>query len=152
MLQSLDDCVSDFIMQRLDCHLPWITKKSSKRTCNRPEDLDGFINAIMDLRQGALTSELRSYGCLKPNCITEEWYVTMRDIYSEMTDNQTGRYNLESTPSNCLKVTRQILIYGFSNFVADFGGYLGLLLGASLLSLFDDATDLIKMFLQRFAK
>ena len=32
-------------------------------------------------------------------------------------------------------------LYGFSSFVADVGGFLGLLLGASLLSLFESCFD-----------
>jgi hypothetical protein len=36
-----------------------------------------------------------------------------------------------------VKVTRDIALYGLTNFIADVGGYLGLLLGASILSIFD---------------
>ncbi len=36
------------------------------------------------------------------------------------------------------------LLYGWSNFVADFGGYLGLLLGHSVLSFYDFGKDLVK--------
>ena len=38
---------------------------------------------------------------------------------------------------------KQFLIYGITNFVADFGGYLGLLLGYSLLAFYDEGKDLI---------
>jgi hypothetical protein len=36
-----------------------------------------------------------------------------------------------------VEVREEFKLYGFSNFVADVGGSLGLLLGASLLSIFD---------------
>jgi hypothetical protein len=36
-----------------------------------------------------------------------------------------------------VEVREELKLYGFSNFVADVGGSLGLLLGASLLSIFD---------------
>ncbi len=39
---------------------------------------------------------------------------------------------------------REVPAYGFGSFVADFGGYLGLLLGGSILSIFDDIMDFIK--------
>ena len=39
---------------------------------------------------------------------------------------------------------KQFLIYGIANFVADFGGYLGLLLGYSLLAFYDEGKDLIR--------
>ena len=36
-----------------------------------------------------------------------------------------------------VEVTKEVFAYQFANFVADFGGYLGLCLGASLLSIYD---------------
>ena len=40
-------------------------------------------------------------------------------------------------PSTMYDKRKQYLIYDGTDFVADFGGYLGLLLGSSLLSLYD---------------
>ena len=41
-------------------------------------------------------------------------------------------------------------LYTFANFVADFGGYLGLLLGHSLLSLYDIGKEIVfKMILRK---
>ncbi len=46
-----------------------------------------------------------------------------------------------------VKVNKDIPLYTFTSFVADFGGYLGLLLGASLLSIFDDVVkSIVKLF------
>ena len=41
-------------------------------------------------------------------------------------------------------VIKHVEMYKFMNFVADFGGYLGLLLGASILSIFDDVIGLCR--------
>ena len=41
------------------------------------------------------------------------------------------------------KSIRQTVIYGISQFIADFGGYLGLLLGASILSIYDNIVGFI---------
>ena len=41
---------------------------------------------------------------------------------------------------------RQFLIYGLTNFIADFGGYLGLLLGCSLLTFYDLGKECIFRF------
>ena len=47
-------------------------------------------------------------------------------------------------------VKKQFLTYTFANFVADFGGYLGLLLGHSLLSLYDIGKEIVfKMILRK---
>ena len=39
--------------------------------------------------------------------------------------------------SKDIKVTEEVELYNLSKFIADFGGYLGLLLGASLITFFD---------------
>ena len=40
----------------------------------------------------------------------------------------------------------QYLIYDFDSFIADVGGYMGLLLGSSFLSLFDEVESYLKAF------
>ena len=42
----------------------------------------------------------------------------------------------------------QYLIYDFDSFIADVGGYLGLLLGFSILSLYHQIEDLLKGFIR----
>ena len=42
-------------------------------------------------------------------------------------------------------VTEDIYLYGFTNFLADIGGYLGLLLGASILSISKDLYEYWKI-------
>ena len=39
-------------------------------------------------------------------------------------------------PSNEVEIVKQVRLYTMTNFIADFGGYLGLLLGASFMSFF----------------
>ncbi len=141
--------MTSFVMSRLDCHLPWIPTESGnqKRACSRPEDLDNYID-VNGIRQGKLKQALKDFGCLRDNCIRNTFRVMGRDSYSGTFSNETGSLILDITPDDCIQITRQILIYGFSNFVADFGGYLGLLLGASLLSVYDTGLDLLKLLLK----
>ena len=47
-------------------------------------------------------------------------------------------------PSAMYDERKQYLIYDITNFTADFGGYLGLLLGSSLLSLYDTVKRWLK--------
>ena len=48
---------------------------------------------------------------------------------------------------NQIEVKKESLVYGYQDLLADFGGYLGLLLGVSMLSIYDYALELfIKIF------
>ena len=51
-------------------------------------------------------------------------------------------------PSNEMEIVKQVRLYTMTNFIADFGGYLGLLLGASFMS-FINQIDQILIFWQQ---
>ncbi len=91
------------------------------------------------------TEVLYKRKCYQPNCITSAWSVestedTLMDAFKKPGQLSVQLSLQKSVP---VAVHRYSLAYGFSNFVADFGGYLGLLLGASLLSIYDDGVNLI---------
>ena len=46
-------------------------------------------------------------------------------------------------------VNEQYYTYGVNSFVSDFGGYLGLLLGHSILSVFDFGRDIVASRLEK---
>jgi hypothetical protein len=48
-------------------------------------------------------------------------------------------------------VQEEYWLYPFESFIADVGGYLGLLLGASILSLVEYSTDIIKKLMNKNA-
>lgn len=45
---------------------------------------------------------------------------------------------------NVVDVRKQYVIYDFNSFIADVGGFMGLLLGFSLLSIYDEIEGLLK--------
>ena len=49
-----------------------------------------------------------------------------------------------------LHVKRDVLIYDGFNFIADFGGYMGILLGFSILSIFDVISNWILINMSHF--
>ena len=46
----------------------------------------------------------------------------------------------------------QFYIYGIDNLIADFGGYLGLLLGYSLLGFYDNLVDFFEFLFRKSKK
>ncbi len=45
-----------------------------------------------------------------------------------------------------VRVTSEVLLYNFQNFVADFGGYLGLLLGSSIPAIYEALIEVTSYF------
>ncbi len=83
--------------------------------------------------------------CYKPNCEYSSWSTGKSDelILTDYRSAANLMVQVLLQRSVPVAVQRYSIAYGFSNFVADFGGYLGLLLGASLLSLYDDGVNLL---------
>ncbi len=141
---SVARCVDDYInSELLGCTLPWLANQSSsgpKRICNSIQDLTNYLDSMIYLN----TQEVYDIGCYTLNCETVQWEM-VKTVESYMKAEQSNMTALRLMFQNSQPVTvlKHSIVYGFSNFVADFGGYLGLLLGASLLSIYDSSVAMI---------
>ena len=70
-------------------------------------------------------------------CERNVWKFTT--LYSHKHDENelNGTMVTLMMPSDEVEIHEEVRLYTIANFIADFGGFLGLLLGASVLSLFD---------------
>ena len=89
-------------------------------------------------------AKLKDFGCQKTNCALVHWETFLSKDMTRTAEHQMGMSNTRGIfivniiPNGVpLSVENEEPAYVFSSFLADFGGYLGLLLGASLLSIYD---------------
>ncbi len=141
---SLTGCVDKLIEKEMGCRLPWLDNSSNKRLCDQHGDLLKFIDIMTRTND---SKSLREKHCFKPNCNLSSWIVaSSEETLLKTTQSKNGvTIHLILQESVPVTVQQYSIAYGFSHFVADFGGYLGLLLGASLLSLYDDAVTLLRI-------
>ncbi len=95
-----------------------------------------------------MTEKLKEFGCLVPNCETVRWQ-TIKETTRTAPDSRMLYLNFEIPAGETVKVFKEEASYGFASFVADFGGYMGLFLGASLLSLFEEISSKIGGILRK---
>ena len=75
-----------------------------------------------------------------PSCIRHEYFLKHKETRQNKWENLStiqfyfGKY--------LFTVKKQYYTYNFQDFLADFGGYLGLLLGYSILGFYDTLTDI----------
>ena len=147
--QAKEYCINELIMSKLKCQLPWMNQTwatNKRRMCNMTKDLDNYFDVINSIHTEEFEKDVAKFGCLIPNCQTVTWSIISRDNYVTFSKGQNiSKILIQFLKTDCMKTTRHILMYGFSNFVADFGGYLGLLLGASLLSIYDNWIEFMLM-------
>ena len=134
----ITDCINDFYAKQLKCNLPWATKMDPDlKQCESKDELEQFRMLSAEITLPNLTEKIKDMECFKPNCLQTTW---TKNSNSEQ-KYAMGRNDTELwiTMNAITKVIRrqEILLADFSTFLADCGGYLGLFLGASLLSITD---------------
>ena len=135
---NITDCINDFINEELKCQLPWLKETSSidLELCTGSEKLKEYRKIYTHLTSTSTIERIRKKGCLRPNCKTKSWEKSYSDVYDF--DINNGTIIWFGLPYNTYTIHRkEILLADFSTFMADCGSYLGLFLGASVLSLTD---------------
>ena len=92
--------------------------------CEGKEKFKQFKNIAMNIFKPEESNELINQGCFIPNCVQRSWKIKKENIKVQ---NITGFYYEWF-------VREEVKLYTLVNFFAEVGGYLGLLLGESLLS------------------
>lgn len=128
---KITKCINDIIAEKLECSLTWM-KIQSKEICTGSDKLIQFREFYSNLNSNQTQREIKK--CLKPNCKTIKW----KQSYTSEWSRKKGMRIQMTLPSNSYTISRkEILLADFSTFMADFGSYLGLFLGTSVLSIID---------------
>ena len=122
-------CGNNFYAKKLGCTLPWIQENRAK--CDGKEKFEEFKNLSARITDASIEKELMEEGCTIPNCHQRTWTVDSKETY----DSRNKSSMILSFPHYTQVLVRsEIKLYTFSSFIADIGGFLGLLLGESLVS------------------
>ena len=146
--QSFSKCVGQFLEKNLNCSLHTLMSDANKETCNT----ETFLSRIKDMYRymGKInTAEdqeiFEMTGCM-PSC--SKSIFELKPL-NEQTHNGKEEVRLRFTyPTGEYESKEEYYIYDAKSFVADIGGYLGLLLGYSLLSLYHMASERLLDFKQ----
>ena len=146
---NMMNCVNNFYAKKLGCTLPWIQESGAK--CTGKDKFEEFKNLSSKLLEASIEKELIKEGCLIPNCHQRAWTVDSTEKF-EVNDGNGGKISMmELTFPHYTKVLvrNEIKLYTFSSFFADVGGFLGLLLGESLVSYVLLGTHWMKKILKK---
>ncbi len=128
---ELDTCQRNLVEDSLSCKLPWRRasqiKSSFNKACNM-EQIDNASNALKGLGEGACSMACERY---VPKLTRKSFKYYSGWI---MTRERYLSFSI-STDQIVLPVEQTVLSYDSVNAIADVGGYLGLLLGASCMSM-----------------
>ena len=146
------DCINEFITDKMGCMLPWIKQNpEALPTCQTKTELQSFRDLYAKITSQAIRDEIERKGCFVQNCKRTIW---IKNQYSERWLKASKQTKLWMYIPSTAKVLqrREILLANTSTFMADIGSYLGLFLGASILSLSDFMIDLAKLIQEKLSR
>lgn len=155
------NCYVDFITSKMGCQVPW-HNFSDIKLCETSEELQEYLKLRLMIHQNELDEELEQHGCISKslkNCESYEWPLREAAKYTLKLANhfvQLFKWNdtvdvsnekvvvFAFEPENKVEFLAEYYIYGIGNLVADTGGYMGLFLGASILTIFELILNVLK--------
>ena len=113
--------------------------------CNSSRQFGRLMDISKKLEQAAATTVYEMTGCLSA-CEKDDFEATLEN-WSESTQRSLSSYSevgvIFTIYERSYIEEEQYIIYDSNSFLADVGGFLGLVLGSSMLNLFDEVVGLL---------
>jgi hypothetical protein len=157
-----------YLLNELECKLPWQTLDTTHPTCNKVFQYDKLLNITLEVENMGEMDLYKRTGCL-PSCHRREFDTKITTTKSTQLDtviksadagggtgNATGTATKKESSSAMImlyyagsryKKKVEYLTFGLSDLYAAVGGYMGLLLGYSFLSVYDISKIIYKKLL-----
>ena len=141
---DIQKCLEQYIASRMECIIPWLANNLSQdkeSLCQYPKEYATYVSLLYDeVFKFDIGSIARIANCT-PSCTRHEYSLKRMADYRVNWDNSTTVHFFYG--KDRFTVKQQYYTYDFQNFLADFGGYLGLLLGYSILGIYDTLVKLV---------
>ena len=135
----------------LNCSLRLLMSNSMLETCNITEfglqDQRRLQKLVINVTQHEEREIFEMTGC-KPGCSKSKFELSLSEL-QEQIDNGREVAKIQLTyPHGEYEVTEEYYVYDMDSFIPDVGGYMGLLLGYSLLSMYHMFTQCLLDYTQ----
>ena len=144
---QVSSCIAKLIEKQTGCNIRIYGNRGSVKQppCNSLAQLRNLTSITRKLHEADATTIYNLTGCLA-SCDRYEYH----RIDSQMTSASAGMFlpsHLTMTFSmvdKSIEDRHQYVIYDFNSFIADVGGLMGLLLGFSILSIYDEVEKTLR--------
>ena len=145
-------CIASYIEKELGCNPRIFGSLSTSRPyCNSLSQLKSLANLTNAFRQYSGNQIYDTAGCLA-SCDRDE-YGKMDAVMSETSSDPIKDLHIAFLiRSGSYEEKEEYLLYDTNSFIADAGGFMGLCLGLSLYSLYNELADLVICIKTRFCK
>ena len=145
-------CIAEFIEDKMGCSVNIQGIKSIKRApCKSKAQFNEFI-AISNELQHADSSYIYNLTRCLSSCEKDRFDVVLTDQTEWTRDSKWAKWGWNtftlyiSMHDSTYVEEKEYIIYDSDTFIADVGGYMGLLLGSSIIGLLDEVEGLLRRF------
>ena len=150
--EEISTCIQHHIENRLGCQLPWYDKSKNLPRCKESNQYKEFLKSYNWHASLDDASIAKFTGCL-PSCRRNEFKMKVFQEFSvPPIHGQTYFACMFFYPSGAYIEKSYYYTYDFGDYVGDVGGYMGLLLGCSLLGFYDWFKRIYRKMLRRMRK
>ena len=151
--EEISTCIQHYIENTMRCRLPWHSNQSKTLPqCKKLDQYEDFLNNYLWISNQKEASIAKVTGCL-PSCKRNEFDVkVVNRIKMPSEDGKLYYSALFYYPSGSYTEKSYYYTYEFSDYLADIGGYMGLLLGYSLISFYDGFKYILKKIMTCFQR
>ena len=147
---NTSECIAKFIEDQIGCSIKLHgISINNRRTCKSRLQLYNLANTLKELKHADDKTIYELTGCLA-SCERHEYQgleFHRNDMVWLMCQGGNNTCELTLQPEindRSYEEKKQYVVYDFNSFIADVGGFMGLLLGFSILSLYDELTKILK--------
>ena len=139
--QNASACIAKFIDMQIGCSSKMQGSDSAeKATCDNVTQLQSLSGYSYQFQEADANTIYKISGCLS-SCKKDEYQIDSTYTKSTKSPHDT-RIEFRIMDSSYQEM-EQYLLYDFDSFIADVGGFMGLLLGFSVLSIYNEGVDLL---------
>ena len=142
-------CISDFVERKIGCNPNIHGSRYSRRdictTKSQLSHLEMVTTKLFELDDNEIFTMT---GCLS-SC-EKDIYTLVPEHFTCSETGAPGKLKLQlMINQRSYEERKHYVIYDFTSFIADVGGYMGLLLGCSLFSLYNEIENIMRKFIIR---
>ena len=142
---SLTLCLKNYIRSQLSCEIHWFQAEADSQ-CS-PDSLQRYFHFLINLKQAPISEIVAQSGC-KPRCKMTQYSLHTRRKRIDWAANWTASVFLQPR-SAVVELSTEYYSYDLTELIGDVGGYLGLFLGWSVLTLLDALPFILNLPLSR---
>ena len=142
---NMTDCIAEYIATQIGCSVKIQEfEPINFPTCKTEMELEAFVNISQKLERSGATGVYDMTGCLS-SCEKEKYELSLENWPEEKNYKSYSEVRLIFTMyERSYQEEEQYIIYDSNSLFADIGGFMGLVLGSSMLSIFDEVVELLR--------